>query len=68
MFKIEKRVFKSVPLTARVLKKADCVLILTDHNKYDANFILKHSRLILDTRNLIKNRTSKKVYTLGNKS
>jgi UDP-N-acetyl-D-glucosamine dehydrogenase len=67
-FKIEKRVFKSVPLTAPALKKADCVLILTDHSKYDPNFILKHSRLILDTRNLIKNRTSKKVYTLGNKS
>jgi UDP-N-acetyl-D-glucosamine dehydrogenase len=68
MFKIENRVFKSVPLTAQALKKADCVLILTDHNKYDPNFILKHSRLILDTRNLIKNRTGKKVYTLGNKS
>ncbi len=68
MFKIENKVFKSVPLTAEALKKADCVLILTDHNKYDANFILNHSRLILDTRNLIKNRTSKKVYTLGNKS
>lgn len=67
-FKIENRVFKSVPLTAQVLKKADCVLILTDHSKYDPSFILKHSRLILDTRNLIKNRISKKVYTLGNKS
>jgi len=68
IFKIGNKTFKSVPLTAEVLKKADCVLILTDHSKYDPNFILKHSRLILDTRNLIKNRSSKKVYTLGNKS
>ncbi len=67
-FKIENRVFKSVPLTAQALDKADCVLILTDHSKYDPNFILKHSHLILDARNLIKTRTSKKVYTLGNKS
>jgi UDP-N-acetyl-D-glucosamine dehydrogenase len=68
MFDIEGKIFRSVPLTAQALQKADCVLILTDHSSYDANFILKHSRLILDARNLIKTRTSKKVYTLGLKT
>jgi len=65
VLKINEKTYKSEKLTAKTLKKADCVLILTDHNLYDAKFILQHSRLILDTRNLIKTRGSKKVYTLG---
>jgi UDP-N-acetyl-D-glucosamine dehydrogenase len=65
MLKINQKTYRSVPLTADVLKKADCVLILTNHDLYDAKFISKHSRLILDARNLIKTRGSKKVYTIG---
>jgi len=57
---------KSVPLTARALKAADCVVILTDHKCFDYDFIFQHSRLILDARNAIKRRGSKKLYTLGN--
>lgn len=51
-FKIEKT---SVPLTAETLGAYDCVLIATDHSVYDPEFILEHSKLIVDTRNLIKN-------------
>ena len=29
----------------------DCVLIATDHSAYDYDFIVQHSRLVLDTRN-----------------
>lgn len=64
---INGRRFKSVPLTAQALKKADCVVILTDHKCFDYDFIFKHSRLILDARNAIKRRGSKKLYTLGNR-
>jgi UDP-N-acetyl-D-glucosamine dehydrogenase len=64
---IGKRKFKSVPLTAQALKTADCVVILTDHKCFDYDFIFKHSRLILDARNAIKRRGSKKLYTLGNR-
>ncbi|MBS4016236.1 MAG: nucleotide sugar dehydrogenase [Candidatus Latescibacteria bacterium] len=63
--KINGKTYRSVKLSAEALKKADCVLVLTNHDLYDAKFILKHSRLILDTRNLIKPRGQKKVYTLG---
>jgi UDP-N-acetyl-D-glucosamine dehydrogenase len=59
--------FKSVPLTARTLKAADCVVILTDHKCFDYDFIFEHSRLILDARNAIKRRGSKKLFTLGNR-
>ena len=58
---------KSVPLTAQALKAADCVVVLTDHKCFDYDFIFKHSRLILDARNAIKRRGSKKLYTLGNR-
>lgn len=50
--KLDKR---SVPLTAKNLNKYDCVVISTDHSDYDPDFILKNARLIVDTRNMIKN-------------
>lgn len=65
ILKINGKTYRSIPLKAENLKKADCVVILTDHKLYDAKFILKNSRLILDARNLIKARGNKKVYTIG---
>lgn len=44
----------SVPLKEKNLKKYDCVVISTDHFSYDYNFIAKNSRLIVDTRNAMK--------------
>jgi UDP-N-acetyl-D-glucosamine dehydrogenase len=41
----------SVPLTEKNLKKYDCLLISTDHSAYDYTYIIKHSRLVVDTRN-----------------
>ncbi len=32
----------------------DCVLIATDHSAYDFDFIVKHARLVVDTRNATK--------------
>lgn len=61
------RKFRSQPLSRRLLHNADCVVILTDHSCFDYNFILKESRLIVDTRNAIKRRNVKKLYTLGNR-
>jgi len=43
---------KSVELTKEVLSEADCVIIAADHSSLGYNFILKHSRLIFDTRNV----------------
>jgi len=42
---------KSVPLSANTLKRYDAVLISTDHSAYDYRMIVKHARLIIDTRN-----------------
>lgn len=54
---------KSIPkLTKEKLSGADCVLITTDHSDYDWKMILDSAQLIVDTRNAIKDRKSKKVY------
>jgi UDP-N-acetyl-D-glucosamine dehydrogenase len=44
----------SQPLTAEYLAAQDCVLVATDHSAYDYGFIVKHSRLVIDTRNATK--------------
>lgn len=52
---------KSVKLTPEVLKKSDCVVIITDHAKYDYPWIVEHAPLVLDTRNAIKIKSEKVV-------
>lgn len=42
---------RSVPLSAEALAAADAVLIATDHSTFDYDFIVRHSRLVVDTRN-----------------
>jgi len=46
---------KSIPLNAANLRRYDCAIILTDHSVYDGNFIARNARLVIDTRNLVKN-------------
>jgi UDP-N-acetyl-D-glucosamine dehydrogenase len=41
----------SQELTPEYLSRQDCVLIATDHSAYDYDEIVRHSTLILDTRN-----------------
>jgi UDP-N-acetyl-D-glucosamine dehydrogenase len=48
---------KSVSLNKSKLRSYDLVILLTDHDYLDYNFILKNSRLIIDTRNVfVKNK------------
>ena len=50
----------SVPLTARALAEADCVLITTDHNQTDWASVVRHAQVIVDTRNATKNVTERR--------
>jgi UDP-N-acetyl-D-glucosamine dehydrogenase len=45
----------SCPLSAEFLAAQDCILIATDHSAYDYDFLVKHARLVVDTRNATKN-------------
>ncbi len=48
----------SVELKPETLAEYDCVLIATDHSAYDYDEIVRHSRLVVDTRNATKNVTA----------
>jgi UDP-N-acetyl-D-glucosamine dehydrogenase len=41
-------------LTDQYLASQDCTVIVTDHSAFDIPFIVRHSRLVIDTRNATK--------------
>ncbi|MGH9558180.1 MAG: nucleotide sugar dehydrogenase, partial [Bryobacteraceae bacterium] len=43
---------------------ADCVVIVTDHKKFDYPCIVERAKLIVDTRNALKGRSSEKIVRL----
>ena len=45
---------RSVPLTAARLRKADAVIISTDHSSYDYDWIVRFAPLVVDTRNAVR--------------
>lgn len=49
---------RSVELTTERLASYDCVLIATDHSKYDYEAIVRDSRLVVDTRNATRHMKS----------
>ena len=53
-------VASSSKLTERTIKNADLVLITTDHSNIPYETVVKHSKVILDTRNVLKNFTGRK--------
>ncbi|UCF31941.1 MAG: UDP-N-acetyl-D-glucosamine dehydrogenase, partial [bacterium] len=58
------RSYHSLEFTPEVLAGSDLVIIVTDHDAFDYGMILEKAPLILDTRNAIKDRKSKKVWRL----
>jgi len=40
----------NTPLTAEALAQQDCVVLITDHDAFDFDFIAAHARLIVDSR------------------
>jgi UDP-N-acetyl-D-glucosamine dehydrogenase len=45
----------SIPLTSEAMASADCVVIVTDHSVFDYAQLTRTARLIVDTRNALKN-------------
>jgi UDP-N-acetyl-D-glucosamine dehydrogenase len=46
---------ESQELTESFLASQDCVVVITDHSAYDAQFVVDHASLVLDTRNATAN-------------
>ena len=57
--KMDRIDLKSIRLTKDALKRADCVVVATDHSNVDYGQILENSKLIVDTRNVFKGVTSR---------
>ena len=51
-------------LTSSALKESDIVIIATDHDRFDYDFIIKNSKLIFDLRNRTAKKKSKKIFKL----
>jgi len=45
----------SIALTAESISAADAVLIATDHSTIDYDFVVRHARLVVDSRNATRN-------------
>lgn len=45
---------ESTPITQEILSEMDAVIIVTDHSDYDFDEIVRHSNLVIDTRNATK--------------
>ncbi len=58
------RRMKSTPLTAARLGRFDCVVIATAHKAFPYGMILRGARSIVDTRNALKGRRSRKIVRL----
>src|SRR6185436_4310061 len=52
--KLDQFNLQSAPLSAAALREADCVLVITDHSVFDWALISREARLIVDTRNAVK--------------
>jgi UDP-N-acetyl-D-glucosamine dehydrogenase len=60
---VNKKLYKSIYLTERVLQSMDAVVLFTNHSSFDYTFITDHCKILLDTRNAI-NDSRKNVYKL----
>ena len=54
---------QSEQLTAETLQNADCVVLTTNHDAFNIEFIKEHAKLIVDMRNMVKE-SGEKVYKL----
>ena len=52
---------KTVSLNEKTLKNHDCVVITTDHSRYDYGWIVEKSNIIVDSRGATKGIKSKKI-------
>ena len=57
--KIERINLKCLPFDKNSFKDSDCVVIVTDHSNVDYKFIADNSKLVVDTRNVMKSIKSK---------
>jgi len=55
---------KAEPFTAATLKKADCVVVVTDHSDFDYRMVARESKVVVDARNALKGKNGDKIIKL----
>jgi UDP-N-acetyl-D-glucosamine dehydrogenase len=55
---------KAEKFTAAALRRADCVVLVTDHDLFDCRLIARESKVVVDTRNALKGRGAGNVIKL----
>lgn len=63
-FEVDETSFESEDLTPQNLRKADCVIVLTNHSAIDFDMVATHAKLVFDTRNAFGGRSLKNVVRL----
>ncbi len=56
---LDKKTYKTTEISDSLLKDSDLVVIITDHTSFNQKQILENADIIYDTRNLIKEKSSK---------
>ncbi len=55
---------KGEKFSAAVLRKADCVVVVTDHDDFDWRLVAREAKAVVDARNAIKGKNGKKIIKL----
>jgi UDP-N-acetyl-D-glucosamine dehydrogenase len=55
---------KADRFSAATLRKADCVVLVTDHDLFDFRLVARESKVVVDTRNALKGRNGGKIIKL----
>jgi len=54
-------VLSASPFNPATLRKADCVVVVTDHAAFDYKLVAREAKVVVDTRNALKGLNGKKV-------
>jgi UDP-N-acetyl-D-glucosamine dehydrogenase len=52
--RLEDKIFRCQPLSEKLLRESDVVVIVTDHTSYDYEWVVAYSKKVIDTRNATK--------------
>jgi UDP-N-acetyl-D-glucosamine dehydrogenase len=55
---------KAEPFSAATLRKADCVVVVTDHSDFDYRLVARESKVVVDSRNALKGKNGNKIIKL----
>ncbi len=55
---------ESEPFSAATLRRADCVVVVTDHSAFDYRLVARESKVVVDARNALKGKNSGKIIKL----